>query len=67
MAEGSDVNYWLLILIGAFILLAILGWAIARNRSRSGNEAPMETTERATRENYEEEHRDHERDPGSGL
>ena len=67
MAEGSDVNYWLLILIGAFVLLAILGWAISRNRSDRGNRAPHSTTEQATRDNYEDEHRAHERDPGSGL
>ena len=68
MAEGSDVDYWSLVtIIGPLLLLAVIIWAIARNRSRKGNEAPPEVTESATRENYREEQRDHERDPGSGL
>jgi uncharacterized sodium:solute symporter family permease YidK len=64
MAEGSDVNYWLLVLIGIFIVGAIMLWAIFRNRK---SRVDPEVTERATRELYEEEHRDHKRDPGSGL
>ena len=68
MAEGSDVNYWSLVtIIGPLLLLGIIIWAIARNRSRKDNKAPMETTERATRENYQKEQDAHEGEPGSGL
>lgn len=68
MAEGSDVDYWgLVTIIGPLLLLGIIIWAIARNRSRKDNKARMDTTERATRENYQREHDAHEGEPGSGL
>ena len=64
MTEGSDVSYWNLIFIGAMLLGAVLLWAILRNRK---SPVSRETTEEGTRRVYEEEHRAHERDPGSGL
>ena len=64
MAEGSDINYWNLIFIGAMILGAILLWATIRNRK---SRISQDTTERGTRQNYAEEQRAHQNDPGSGL
>ena len=64
MAEGSDVNYWLIVLIGIFIVGGIMLWAVVRNRK---SRVDPGVTERATRELYEEEHQAHKRDPGSGL
>ena len=64
MAEGSDVNYWNLIFIGAMLLLVVIAFAMLRNRK---SRVDPDVTERATRDNYEKEHRENERDPGSGL
>ena len=64
MAEGSDVNYWNLIFIGAMILGAILLWATLRNRKSN---VSQDTTERGTARVYEEEQRIHQNDPNSGL
>jgi len=64
MAEGSDVHYWWLIFIGAMVLLGVMFWAFARNRK---SDVDPEGTERATRELYQEEQREHERDGNSGL
>ncbi|GLR48237.1 hypothetical protein [Sphingomonas astaxanthinifaciens] len=64
MAEGSDVHYWWLVLVGAFVLLGVLFYAFNRNRK---SDVPPEVTERATRELYAEEKRAHERDGNSGL
>ncbi len=66
MAEGSDVNYWLLVLVGIFIVGAIMLWAVLRSKPRK-QELNDPTTEAGTRRVYEEEQRIHERDPGSGL
>ena len=64
MAEGSDVNYWLLVFIGIMIVGAIMLWAIVRNR-KDGVDPKI--TEQSTRDLYQEEQRIHKRDPGSGL
>jgi hypothetical protein len=64
MAEGSDVNYWYLIFIGAMLLGAVILFAIIRNRKSN---VSQNTTEQGTRDVYAEEQRLHEREPGSGL
>ena len=65
MAEGSDVNYWTLVtIIGPILLLGVMIWAFTRNKK---SKVDPEVTERATRENYAAEQRDHERDGHSGL
>ena len=65
MAEGSDVNYWNLVtLLGPIVLLAVIIWAVMRNKK---SRIDQRTTEEGTRRVYEEEQRIHERDPGSGL
>jgi cbb3-type cytochrome oxidase subunit 3 len=65
MTEGSDVNYWSLVtILGPLLLLAVIVWAMSRNRKARRN---LDRTEQATRDLYAEEQRLHERDPGSGL
>ena len=65
MAEGSDVNYWTLVtIVGPIILLGVMIWVLTRN---SKSKVDPEVTERATRENYAAEQREHERDGNSGL
>ena len=65
MAEGSDVNYWTLVtVLGPILLLGVMIWAFTRNKK--SNVEP-DVTERATRENYAAEQREHERDGNSGL
>ena len=64
MAEGSDVNYWNLVIIGIFIVGAIMLWAVFRNKK---DNVDPEITERGTREVYKEEQRIHENDKSSGL
>lgn len=65
MAEGSDVNYWLLVtVLGPLLLVAVMAWAFLKNKK---SKVDPEVTERATRENYAAEQRDHERDGNSGL
>ncbi|GAA4023863.1 hypothetical protein GCM10022280_25810 [Sphingomonas swuensis] len=65
MAEGSDVSYWSLVtIVGPIVLLAVLIWVFAKNRK---SKIDPEVTERATRENYAAEQREHERDGHSGL
>ncbi|GAA4029419.1 hypothetical protein GCM10022281_05740 [Sphingomonas rosea] len=64
MAEGSDVHYWWLVLVGAFVLLGVLFYAFSRNKK---SDVPPDVTERATRELYAEEQREHEHDGKSGL
>jgi uncharacterized sodium:solute symporter family permease YidK len=64
MAEGSDVNYWNLVIIGIFIVGAIMLWAIVRNKK---DKVDPNITERGTREVYEEEQRMHQNDRNSGL
>jgi hypothetical protein len=66
MTEGSDINYWTLVtIIGPILLLAALIWAISRNKKSS--RASKQATERSTKENYADEQRAHQNDPGSGL
>ena len=65
MAEGSDVNYWTLVtIVGPIILLGVMIWVLTRNRK---SKVDPDVTERATRENYAAEQREHERDGNSGL
>jgi hypothetical protein len=65
MAEGSDVNYWLLVtVLGPLLLVAVMAWAFLKNKK---SKVDPGVTERATRENYAAEQRDHERDGNSGL
>lgn len=65
MAEGSDVNYWTLVtIIGPILLVVVMAWAFLKNKK---SKVDPEVTERATRENYAAEQRDHERDGNSGL
>ena len=66
MAEGSDVNYWLLVLVGIFIVGAIMLWAVMRSKPRE-EELHDPTTEAGTKRVYEEEQRIHENDKSSGL
>jgi hypothetical protein len=65
MAEGSDTNYWTLVtILGPLILLGLIVWAISRNKK---DKVDRDTTERGTRQVYEEEQRIHENDKSSGL
>jgi len=65
MAEGSDVNYWMLVtVLGPIILLAVMIWAFARNRK---SKVDPEVTEQGTRDVYRDEQKMHERDGNSGL
>ena len=65
MAEGSDTNYWTLVtILGPLILLGLIVWAIGRNKK---DKVDRDTTERGTRQVYEEEQRIHENDKSSGL
>lgn len=65
MAEGSNVDYWtLVIVIGPLLLLGVMIYAFTRNKK---SKIDPEVTERATRENYAAEQREHERDGNSGL
>jgi len=66
MAEGSDVNYWNLVIIGIFIVGAIMLWAVLRNR-KDRNRVDPNITEQGTRDVYREEQRIHENDRSSGL
>jgi hypothetical protein len=52
----GGINLFAMEVIGAIILLAIILWAVMRTRSK-GKETSNPTTERATRELYEEEER----------
>ena len=64
MAEGSDVNYWLLVFVGIMIVGAIMLWATVRNRK---DKVDPNITEQGTRDVYREEQRIHEDDRSSGL
>ena len=64
MAEGSDVNYWNLVIIGIFIVGGIMLWAIVRNKK---DKVDPEISERGARDVYAEEQRIHENDKSSGL
>ena len=65
MAEGSDVNYWLLVtVLGPLLLVAVMAWAFVKNKK---SKVDPDVTERATRENYAAEQREHEQDGKSGL
>lgn len=65
MAEGSDVNYWTLVtIVGPILLLVVMAWAFLKNKK---SKIDPEITERATRENYAAEQREHENDGKSGL
>ena len=65
MAEGSDVNYWgIVTIVGPILLVLVMAWAFLKNKK---SRVDPEVTERATRENYAAEQREHERDGHSGL
>ena len=66
MSEGSDVNYWTIVtIVGPILLVLAIAWAMLRNRGSSAES--VERTEDATRQNYRDEQRAHENEPGSGL
>ena len=56
----GGINVFFMEVVGAVILVGLLAWAVMRTRSR-GKETSNPTTERATRELYEEEERRRER------
>ena len=65
MGEGSDLNYWSIVtIIGPILLVVVMAWAFLKNKK---SKVDPEVTERATRENYAAEQREHERDGNSGL
>lgn len=65
MVEVSNVNYWTLVtIVGPILLLAVMIYAFTRNKK---SKIDPEVTERATRENYAAEQREHEQDGKSGL
>ena len=51
-------------IVGPILLLAVMIYAFTRNKK---SKIDPEVTERATRENYAAEQREHERDGNSGL
>lgn len=61
---ADDASYWNLIFIGAMLLLAVIAFAMLRNKKAK---VDPRITEEGTRRVYEEEQRIHKRDPGSGL
>jgi hypothetical protein len=50
----DETLFTLMSIVGPIILFVILVWVVLRNR-RGKDEAPMDVTERATREEYREE------------
>jgi hypothetical protein len=66
MGGNSDADYWLLVLVGIFIVGGIMLWAVLRSKPRE-QEMHDPTTEAATKRLYEEEQRTHENDKSSGL
>jgi hypothetical protein len=54
--DTGGINLFFIEVVGAVILLALMVWAVMRTRSK-GRETSNPTTERATRELYEEEER----------
>ena len=56
MMDLAGINVFFMEVVGAVILVALLAWVVMRTRSR-GKETSNPTTERATRELYEEEER----------
>ncbi|WP_426266408.1 hypothetical protein [Sphingomonas sp. LHG3443-2] len=65
MVESSNVDYWSLVtILGPILLVVVMAWAFLKNKK---SKIDPEITERATRENYAAEQREHERDGNSGL
>jgi len=54
--DSGGFNWTLLTIVGPIVLLAVIAWALLRNR-RSGRSD--ERSEAATRRVYEQEERDH--------
>jgi uncharacterized membrane protein len=54
--DMGGINLFFIEVVGAIILLAVMLWAVMRTRSK-GKESSTRTTERATRDLYEEEER----------
>ena len=52
----GGINLFLVEVVGAIILVAVIAWAVMRTRSK-GRESSPERTERATRELYADEER----------
>ena len=52
----GGINLFFIEVVGAVILLALMIWAVMRTRSK-GKQTSNPTTERATRDLYEEEER----------
>ena len=54
--DTGGINLFFIEVVGAVILFALMVWAVMRTRSK-GRETSNPTTERATRELYEDEER----------
>ena len=54
--DTGGINVFFMEVVGAVILVAVMAWVVMRTRSK-GRETSNPTTERATRELYEEEER----------
>lgn len=54
--DTGGINVFFMEVVGAVILVGLLAWVVMRTRSK-GRETSNPTTERATRELYEEEER----------
>jgi lysylphosphatidylglycerol synthetase-like protein (DUF2156 family) len=54
--DTGGINLFFMEVVGVVILFALMVWAVIRTRSK-GKESSNPTTERATRELYQEEER----------
>ena len=54
--DTGGINLFVIEVIGAIILLAVIAWAVARTKSK-GRQTSNPTTEQATRDLYAEEER----------
>ena len=54
--DMGGINLFFVEVVGAIILIAVIGWAVMRTKSK-GKQTSPERTERATHELYEEEER----------
>jgi hypothetical protein len=63
--DGGGFSWSVLTIVGPILLLAVLLWAVLRNRKPRRED--VDRTERATRELYREEDRAHRRDNDFGT
>jgi hypothetical protein len=60
--DGGGSSWGIINIVGPLLLLAVLAWAVLRNRGRAKGGVTEEETDRATRELYRQEDAAHRRD-----